>query len=226
MKRLLLLSTILMAAAAVLSATPLPCVASTTLGALIATNGAGGCTSQGLIFSNFAYTQGTSSVTAAKVLATLVIDDTPGQTGDGWTFGPSSGWGSSTSVTFGLSFTVTVNPVQHSGVTSMNQTVDQIFAGAARSTNNVTATDTESAGITPHPVSLSATTGAGMFGQTDMYTLNTVSTSTNFSVASLKDLNQYRQVFYSTSVPEPVTFLLIGSGLIGLAFLRRRSQKS
>jgi len=119
MKKLLLLSVILMAVAAVVSATPLPCLGATNIAALIATNGAGGCTSQGVTFSNFAYTGGGSKA-AAQILATLVVQDTPGLNGDGWSFGPVGGW----TTGFHLSFTVSITTKPDSGSFFLNQTVD------------------------------------------------------------------------------------------------------
>ena len=221
MKRLLLVSMILMAAAAGVSATPLPCAGNTNLAALIATNAAGGCTSQGVIFSNFSYTGG-GSKTSALVLATLVTDNTFGQNGDGWSFGPSGGW--TTGYTLGFTVTVTSNP--YLGVIDLVQTVDQIFAGATGVNNHVAASDVESGGVLPNPLHMIATTAGGETAQSNMYSLQTITSLSTITVPSGRTLSNYEQVFYSTYVPEPVTFLLIGSGLIGLAFLRRRSQKS
>src|ERR1017187_2955110 len=182
MKRLLLLSVVLMVAAVALSATPLPCVGVTNVAALIATNVAGGCTSQGGIFSNFSYS---GSVTAANVLATLVVQDTFGQNGDGWSLGPVGGWTSN----FTIGFNVTLTSNTFLGVTSLNQTVDQIFAGPTRPSNTVTASDIETGGVTPSPLSMNALTPGGETAQSNVYSLTAITTATTAHVPSGKGLS-------------------------------------
>jgi len=217
MKRLLLLTVVLIAAASIVSATP--CTGATTIAALIATNGTGGCTSQGVTFSNFSYT---GTMASNLVLATLVSSSTGGQYSDGWSFGPAHGWTTS----FTLGFTVSVTPGNPEGVGQITQTADQIFAGLTGPTNHDAASDIETGGaITPNPLTMIATTGGGESVQTNPYFLTTVTTASNITVVPGHNLSNYEQAFYSAAIPEPVTFVLIGSGLIGLTFLRRRLHK-
>ena len=214
MKKLLLLTVILMAVSAVVSASPLPCLGSTTLADLMT---AGSCTSQGVTFSNFTYT---GSVATSAVLATLVSSAGGTTYADGWSFGPAHGW----TTGFTLGFTVSVTPTNALGVTAITNTVDQIFAGIVGPTNLIAASDMETAAVSPNPLTMAATTVGGETAQSNPYALALVDTSTIVNVPG-GNLSNYEQVFYSTSIPEPVTFVLIGSSLVGLAFLRRRLHK-
>jgi len=214
MKRLLVLTVILVAAASVASATP--CLGSTTLAALIAE---GSCTSQGVTFSHFTYSGG-GSITSNLVIATLV--NSSGYS-DGWSFGPAHGWTTS----FTLGFTVSVTPGNSEGVGQITQTADQMFAGLTGSTNLDTASDTESLGVTPNPLIMGAAgNGPGENTQSNPYSLTQVVTASSVHVVPGHNVSHYQQLFYSEALPEPVTFVLIGSGLIGLAFLRRRFVKN
>src|ERR1700690_257668 len=217
MKRLLLLTVILIAATSIASAAT-ACV-SGTLASLISD---GSCQSQGLIFSGF--TLSGTSLSSSSIVATLQAYQTgDGTYADNWTFTRNGGPFSSS---FTLSYTVQVASGNSLGVNKIYQTQDQFKGGSIPgSTNLVTATDTETVGaITENTVSLDALSDAGETKSTPEYSLDSFSTSTFVHIPG-KSVLYYSQTFYSNA-PEPVTFLLIGSGLIGLTFLHRKIRKS
>ena len=232
MKRLLLLSVILMATTAVLSATPTTeCSTATTLASLIAMDATGGCISQDKIFSNFAYSGG-GSITAANVTVHLVAILGPNDV-HGWSFNPTNNL--SWTVPFTLSYDITVNSLDP--LTSMFESADQINTTIRG--NRVVVTDvqtgigigdTNPGTLTTTGLSNASTTASSTVPYAD-YSIHTVSTfgyGPAGSAPRAGALLSYEQDWYeqnSPEVPEPVTFVLIGSGLIGLTFLRRRSQK-
>jgi hypothetical protein len=212
MKRLLLLTLTLLVAVSVGSAAPL--CTTTSLDVLIG-YGSVGCTSQGLTFSNFAISDGNSFLNSS-VQAQLQAYSSGGQFFDNWIFSKTGTF----TTGFTLSYTVTVTPGNALSIVQLVQTKDQINTGFTP--NGITASDLEP-GVTPFPIMLKGTSPAEETFQSNPYGLGSLTTTTTITVPAGNVLS-YEQDFTSES-PEPVSFILIGSGLIGLAFLRRRMHK-
>jgi len=209
MSKIVVLSVVLFASVAVLPAALVPCPESGAL-TLLTGLSSDGCSSQDKIFSGFAYS---GDVPAADVNVNLVL-----QTGTsdihGWSFVPLTAW----EVGFTLSYTITVAPGYPS--VAIIQSKDQMNSGELPNTVSISDIQT---GVTPSPLVLS---GAGAGTETvvsDAYNLQSVHTATTATVGAGSNLLSYEQSFVeSTGVPEPLSFLLIGSGLLGLGLLRRR----
>ena len=209
MSKIFVLSMVLLASVAVVQAELVPCPESGAL-TLLTGLSSDGCISQDKIFSDFAYS---GDVAAADVNINLVL-----QTGTsdihGWSFVPLTAWG----VGFTLSYTITVAP--GNPLVAIIQSKDQMNSGSIP--NTVTINDIQT-GVTPSPLVLS---GAGAGIETvfsDLYNLQTVHTVSTATVGAGSNLLSYEQDFVeSTGIPEPVSFVLIGSGLLGLGLLRRR----
>ena len=206
--RFLVLSVIVFATAAVLPAVPIVCPQSGALSVLIAMS-ADGCQSQDKIFSNFAYT---GDVAATAVNFNLVL-----QTGTsdihGWSFIPETAW----TVGFTLSSDITVAPGNPYLAIILSK--DQMNSGGVP--NGITINDTQTG------VGVLALTGT-IGGETVFssgYNLQTVHTSSIATVPQGRSLLSYEQDWFEGAIPEPVTFVLIGSGLLGLGLLRRRVGK-
>jgi len=233
MKRLLHLSVILMAVAAVGSATPTTlCSTANTLANLIAMDATGGCISQDKVFSNFVYTGG-GSITAANVAVQLVAILGPNDV-HGWIFSPATG--AAWTTPFTLSYDITVNAANPN--VSIIGSADQI--NTTIRPNRIIVNDVQT-GLAVGDVNPGTLTMTGLSNAAE--TDSTVSPFTDYSIHTVSTLSfgptgsapraggllSFEQNWYeqnSPETPEPVTFVLIGSGLIGLTFLRRRSQKS
>jgi hypothetical protein len=208
MSKIIVLSVVLFAAVGVLPAVPVACPESGALTMLTAMT-ADGCQSQDMIFSNFVYA---GDVAAADVNINLVL-----QTGisniHGWSFIPETAWVEG----FTLSYDITVAPGYP--LAAIIQSKDQMNSGDIP--NGVSINDIQT-GVTPSPLALSGATGIETV-YSNLYNLQTVHTATTATVAAGSNLLSYEQNFVeSTGIPEPVSFVLIGAGLVGLALSRRR----
>ncbi len=222
MKRFALLIVTVLAAASLMSAAVVPCPTGGQVGGLtpsladlIALNAGGGCQSQDKIFSNFSYNDPSGVVPANLVTVGLVI--TQGLSSDihGWIFAPSTGSWTSSSNGFTIGFTITVA----SGPFYIVGSKDQINTGFVPNTS--TMTDTQSMG-TINTVGL-----AGLESSQLAYPGQLViTTSSKASISGSSLIASYEQDFFQSSIPEPVTMILIGSGLLGLGFIRRRAKKT
>lgn len=214
MRRLLVLSVIVFAAAAVLPAQPIDCPESAALSVLTGMSEEG-CLSQDKIFSNFLYTPAEGGVSADNINVNLVL-----RTGTsdihGWSFIPEVAW----TLGFTLSYDITVAPGNPAIAIVLSK--DQMNSGGVP--NGITISD-EQTGVTPSPLVLTGTMG----GETlfsNPYRLQTVHTESTATIPEDTNLLSYEQDWFEASVPEPVSFVLIGSGLLGLGLVRRRVSKS
>ncbi|MEN6536650.1 MAG: hypothetical protein ABFD89_23545 [Bryobacteraceae bacterium] len=210
--RLLVLSVVFFAAVAVLPAATIPqCITSGTLAQLTGMS-AEGCISQDKIFSNFQYT---GTVSAANINVNLVL-----QTGasdiHGWSFVPTTAWVDG----FTLSYDISVAPGNPFVAIVLSK--DQMNSGGVP--NGITINDTQT-GVTPSPLAMTGTLG-GETVFSNAYNLQTVHTSSVATIPVGRNLLSYEQDFFEgSSIPEPVSFVLIGSGLLGVGLLRRRVSK-
>jgi len=214
MSKLLFLSVVLFAAVAVLPAVPIPCPESGALTLLTGMNSEG-CISQDKIFSNFAYS---GDVAASAVNVNLVLQIGTSQDIHGWSFVPETAWLTG----FTLGYDVTVAP--GFPLVAIIQSKDQMNSGFLP--NGVTISDFQT-GVTPSPLVMSGASGIETVFS-NVYNLQTVHTATTATVGANSQLLSYEQTFFervTAEIPEPMSFVLIGSGLLGLGLLRRRARK-
>jgi hypothetical protein len=203
---------IVIAAAAVLPAAP-TCLSNTTLDALVAL-GSSGCQSQDKIFSNFSYTPLTGGVTSTHVTSSIVL--TQGGSGDihGWLFSADTGtW----TTGFSIGFDIAVAP-GFPGLAIIGSK-DQINTGFVP--NGVTMADTQSVGT----LSLTGATLATESQQIAYGGVQSVTSRSVIGIASGSELLSFEQDFRETGIPEPMSFVLIGTGLLGLGLMRRRARR-
>jgi hypothetical protein len=216
MKRFLVLTAIVVAAAAVLPADPVACPSTltSTLQNLIDLSGVnGGCFVQAKLFNNFVYTIPVGGIPASSVSVGLVT-----QTGTsdihGWSFvAPPGAW----VLGWTLSYDISVLP--GNPLVAIVKSKDQMNPGSQLST--IVVNDVQTIGITPSPLHL---TGAIQSLESDPYNLQTVHTVSTATIPVGMNLLSYEQDFFEVTTPEPVSFILIGSGLLGLGLLRRRRK--
>jgi hypothetical protein len=210
------------ASLASMRAAVVPCLADTTLNALIllGSGPTNGCSVFDKLFNNFTYSFSSGGVPATGVEAHL--DENIATLTFGWTFTAMPG---AFDANFNLGYTVSIiTSVCPSCV--INSAGEQLFTGTAPPGTQAIAVS-ESAG-TPSVVMLNNSAFAFNTGG------NTISpgvlTLTKAAVAtgidSANPLESFESVVHQGMIPEPVTLSLMGIGFLGLSFIGwRRAQK-
>jgi hypothetical protein len=220
MRKLLVLVVLAVAFSAVASADPILCTDAslTNLQALINQSQAGGCYVQDKLFTNWSY----SGTTAATNVGFNVIFSAaiPGIDVHGFSFTPKDDVGLPSIWTADFSLGYTISVIQPSVMTIIGVT-DQMMLGPTA--NSSTTSWTHSNGYNFNLSQGGSTTGSSLFpGVTsvDSLAVVTIPGGTGSYVVSLEE------DFTQISTPEPMTFVLIGTGLVGLGLIRRRVRKS
>jgi len=217
MSRFLLYATGVFASVGVMFAAPIACPTGVSLATLIALPTAGanaGCQSQDKVFSDFTYSTGAGGVSAANVMAGLVLQ-TGGSTDiHGWNFIPSVG---SWATGFTISFTISVAPGNPN--LTIFASKDQIDTGFVP--NGIVMTDVQTGVGTLKMV--------GILGEETAQVLypgiTSITTTSTVIVPSGDGLLSYEQEWFETTAataPEPAAMFLAGVGILGLSLLRRR----
>jgi len=220
MKKLLLLTVVLFAFASVASAAPIQCSTAQTLQDLITDVS---CVSQGVTFT---FTSGSwnnngGSLTASQIAVSLVTAQLAGgMYQDGFSFTVKNGTFSPG--TYDFVYSVAITPGNSLNIVDLVQSGDQMNVHVPSS---VTTSDTQTYTGGLFVLALNGLNTGAETEQSSLYGASSVTTSSVITIPINYNLISYEQDFYSEA-PEPVSFVLIGSGLMGLAFLRRRLHKS
>ncbi|MEN6536154.1 MAG: hypothetical protein ABFD89_21010 [Bryobacteraceae bacterium] len=191
MKRILVLTLVAFAAAAVLPAQPVPtpCPTSGTLQDLINLNATGGCTSQDKLFNNFVYTLPEGGVPASAINVNLVIQ-TGTQDIHGWSFFPTQAW----VLGWTLSYDISVLP---GNLREIVGSKDQMNPGALNSTIVINDMQT---GVTPAPMTMTGAVNTVFSNPYNLQTVHTVSTAT---IPEGQNLLSYEQDFFEAVIAPP-----------------------
>jgi hypothetical protein len=216
MRKLAVLLVLAVAFSAVASAAPIYCgTVANTMTALIATNATGGCFVQDKLFTNFSYSTVEGGTGSNFVGFNVIYTPLPTIDIHGFSFAPVDGvWTKG----FTLGYTISVIPGNAMAIVGA---ADQMMLGPD-SSNTSTAVSTKSNGPIFN-MSFPAQTVSAMFAgvsSIDSMTVVTIPGGINDFVVSIEE--DYTQ----RAIPEPMTFVLIGTGLVALGLIRRKARKS
>jgi len=223
LKRLLVVSTMLLMFSMIGSAALADCLAVTTLAQAIADNAVGGCQHLDKIFSNFAYvgSDPTSSINASHQYTA-----SPGNTADvhGWLFALPGNWTTS----FTLSYDITIAagfPLQ-----VIMAIKDQENSGIVPNTTSIT--DTESvlappSAVNTYTVNVNGSVPTETSQKVFVPPATHIHTSSTFTPGASGQLTSYEQDWFESTisnVPEPATVLLAGGALLIFGWVARKKH--
>lgn len=193
-----------------------PC-ANTTLQGLLNLNATGGCQVDDKIFSAFTYNPGAGDPSAALVNANLNANS--GSLIYGWTFQTGTNWVSN----FTLGYTVTVDTTVATGCPScvLVKATEQINGQIPSS---VAGSITEGANPTVN-INLSGSGASATLTENLTAATSLTKVATFTGVDSNNKFFSYESDVVQSAVPEPMTFSLMGAGLLGLGLLRKRISR-
>jgi hypothetical protein len=216
----------LTASVASMHAAIIPCT-DTTLATLIALgSGAGnGCTIDDKLYNNFNYTPGAGAPAATAVNA--AVDENLATLLSGWTFTSATG---SFNGNFVLGFTVTVvpGPPCPSAPCTITSTAEQMFPGTTPPGNQAIAvayTAPAEPGVNLNNLTFGGNTGGSAFAGISTLT----KTATTSGITAAQPIISWESDVHETpasAVPEPVTLMAMGTGLLALSFLCSRRRRN
>lgn len=218
MKKVLLLSGILALGAVASFGTPIDtCTTDHTLSAIMT---AGSCEVGDKIFSGFSYTPGSSDGTAADVDVAGTNSIATETFGLQFTSDLAAAW----STGFTLSFNIAIDQtaclsLYGSGACVITGTQDQMQGGAAGSSDTAALSVLHTTGGT---VTLNALSTNDETGQILGLNQTTMADTFTGTASGSWPITQFGTEVFQTAVPEPVTFSLMGIGLLGIGLLRKR----
>jgi len=221
MRKLLVLVISALVFSAAASAAPL-CVNTMTLATLIGTEG---CEVQDKLFSNWSYTGG--GAVHAENVGINVIFGTPVSGIDihGFTFAPTpagSGLGGVWVADFTIGYTISVLPWSSFYVVGAT---DQMMLGPLANASLARSLKGPDGTIATFNLSQAGvlTQSATFSGVKSLESSTTVTIPTG---GAANFVSSIEEDYVQANIPEPMTFGLIGTGLLALGFIRKRTRKS
>ncbi|HEX4751097.1 MAG TPA: PEP-CTERM sorting domain-containing protein [Bryobacteraceae bacterium] len=229
--------------AATLAAAPIACSVGTAAAYTGAINSAGGCTEDGLLFSNFNYIPTSSGTAVALPAASLAIAPLSNTSGDGLGFQIVGGFAATTGGVADGVFQYEVSTLNNSAtLNGLSLTFNGTFTGSgiANTTENycpggTTVPPTTCSGGLQN-IFVQSSQGVNKLSASATYLpVSSITVSKDIQVngstvaASTATISSVTNQFQTTTtgtVPEPASLLLLPGGLLVLLFARRKTRLS
>jgi hypothetical protein len=199
------------------------CSLSTNIAALIAL-GSTGCQIDDKLYDNFSYTPQAGAPVASLVIANE--DENAAVFLTGWTFTSQTG---SFNGNFTLGFTVSVVTTGTGSCAAclIVSDTEQILSGTTAPGPQTTSVVLTPGGTVPLNNVVVGNQTAQTLYSTGITSLTKLATTGGITTATplVSFESDIHENMSSSSVPEPATFALLGSGLLGLALIQRRARR-